>query len=238
MPPSAVRQKCTATHLHVCIYGHLHSLRWCLRVSTLQLNDSCLLLLLLSSPCSTASAYPPEEQTLAETRTRWGHSLYLPARPSLLVHSVMQCMNREGVWDTKSFDTVTAAPVAHDKVYTPLLCLISITLPLALGQSACWHLCAAHISQWHVIHSLMLTPGLLATACRSVSIFPISLSLCLSLFLSGWDFSSSEYERNQKWLWPNSVVHGIALFTWIHNLFTFVTVLSFQYISQLIILTI
>lgn len=62
--------------------------------------------------------------------------LVSPGMSIALVHSVMQCMNREGRRGRKRVDTVTVAPVAYDKVYTPMPCLVSIIPQLTLGQSA------------------------------------------------------------------------------------------------------
>lgn len=116
-------------------------------------------------------------------------------------------MKKEGRQGRESVDTVTAAPVARDEVYTPLPCLVSITPPLALGRKcSLTPVCRPRFSVAFHSPSLMLTPGLSAVACRHVSIFPFSLSLSLWM-----GFSSSEYERNKKWLWLYSVVHGIAL---------------------------
>lgn len=131
----------------------------------------------------------PEEKR--HTCTQQGHSLYLPLCPSLLVRSVMQCLNREGRRGKETVGTVTAAPVVH--VYASAL---SHKRHSAIGPGAECSLtpvCRPRLSVAFHSPSLMLTPGLSAAACRHVSIFPFSLSL------SGWDFSSSEFERNEMW---------------------------------------
>ena len=84
----------------------------------------------------------------------------------------------EGKQDRK---IVTAASVAHDEVYTPLPLLVSITPPLALGQRARWHLCAAHTSQWRVTHPLSCWHQ--NSLPLPVDIFRFSLSLSLSVWM-------------------------------------------------------
>lgn len=74
--------------------------------------------------------------------------------PSPHVLPAMQGMNREGRRGTEGADKVTAAPVVHDEVCTPLPCLVSVTPPLALRQSAGWHLWAACTSQRHSFRPL------------------------------------------------------------------------------------
>lgn len=69
--------------------------------------------------------------------------------PSPRVLSATQGMNREGKRGKEGADKVTAAPVVHDEVCTPLPCLVSVTPPLALRQSAGWHLWASCTSQRH-----------------------------------------------------------------------------------------
>lgn len=177
---SSQAEMCCNTFARTYLWAFARCSWWCLGASALQLTVWCLPLSWWET-FMQHGVHTPTRRT--QTCTLWGHSLYLPARPSLLVHSVMQRTNREARRGRKGVDTVTAAPVAHDEVYTPLPCLVSITPPLALGQSARWHLCAARASQWRSIHPLSCwhRDSLLLPVDMSASSPSLYLSVSLSL---------------------------------------------------------
>lgn len=171
----AAKQKCVATHLQMHIYGPLHTVyEW---ITVRRLMSAFVFLFFETFMHHRINTSARRTQSC----TQRGYSLYLPACPSPLDHSVMQCMGREG----ERAGTVTVAPVAHGEVYTPLPCLVSITPPLALGQSARWHLCAAHASQWHSIHPLSCwhQDSLPLPVDMSASSPPLYLSLWMGFFL-------------------------------------------------------
>lgn len=184
MPPYAVRRKCAATHLHVWIYGHLHSLWSCLRVRTLHLNDSCPFLLLLKRPRSRVAACPPEEHRLQH---RHALSEVTPCI-SRRVHRrsfTRWCDARvERKCETESQHSNSGPCGAWQGLYAPAL---SHKHHSAVGPGAeclLTPVCSPHFSVVCHSLSLMLTPGLSVTACRCVSIIPISLSVSVPLSLT------------------------------------------------------
>lgn len=210
---TAISQNCPATNLQ-CIFTGIRTLIWCLLVTTV---DSCF-------PCCYSRPFFLNGNyrstrialTLAETCTQRGHCLYLPACRLPLVHSGDAMHEIRGKARCKERRHGNRGPCsARQGLYASAL---SRKHHSAIGPGAECSLtpvCRPRFSVACHSPSLMLTPGLSAAACRHVGIYPFLLILSLYLSLSGWDLSSSQYERNEKWLWPSSVVWHCIMHNWL-----------------------